>query len=90
MASPEQKRDLLKPVIDLSSMEDLGNDSQLYHVLGPSNPLIGSLVDEMKWGGGRMFISTIFDYDEDDDYVENYFTGWCDQCNRKIRSRWNC
>ena len=37
-----------------------------------------------------MFISTIFDYDEDDATVNDYFTGNCVQCSLKIKNRYQC
>ncbi len=95
IATYMEKIILLQPVIDLNSKEDLQNDIELFRKLGPANPLIGASLEEMKYGGARMFISTLFDGDFDDDDIdglydnEDWFEGFCWQCDKRILRRWH-
>lgn len=54
-------------------------DIQLFRVLGPANPY--STPDAY---GNRMFITN--EYDEDENEID-WFTGACNECNRRILSR---
>jgi len=91
-SSEEKKRELLLPIIKNQKEEYLDSDRLLFWIFGPSNPIIGQNLTlntpSAKYGGCRMFLTNLFDYDEEFDYVADWFTGNCEQCLLRIRHRW--
>lgn len=85
----QERAELLQPVMQLQVDTDKQDDPTLFRILGPSNPLVGSDLDEMEYGGCRMFTCSVFDYNEDTGFTEYWFTGSCFQCLRKIRYYWH-
>lgn len=90
--SEERKRELLLPIIKNQKEEELDSDRLLYWIFGPNNPLISQdltlKTPSAKYGGCRMFLTNLFDYDEEFDYVVDWFTGNCEQCLLRIQHRW--
>jgi len=90
--SEERKMELLKPVLENEKQKSLETDRLLYWTFGPSNPLVSQdlTIDapSYKYGGARLFLCDLFDYNEEYDFVEDWFTGNCQQCLLKIRHRW--
>ena len=59
-------------------------------LLGPSSAVVGADLSEMEYGGERMLTSNKFAYDDDDTTeLGDWFTGYCQFCNRKIRRRYH-
>lgn len=88
-----EKIQMLKPIMENQANEILGSDKRLYQIFGPANPLVDQDLTlntpSSKYGGCRMFLCDIFDYNEEFDYVADWFRGVCDQCHLKIRHRWH-
>ena len=88
-----KKRELLMPILKTQNEQKLDADRVLYWVYGPSNPLVGQdlTIDapSYKFGGARMHLCDLFDYDEEYDYVSDWFTGSCKQCLLQIREKWH-
>ena len=89
IATTAERIELLKPIIDLSHKIEQQSDDGIFRVLGPSNPLIGGSSKEMNYGGCRMFICEVFDFNQDTGYVEDWFEGYCYKCDLRIRTRWH-
>ena len=89
--SLERKKELLLPILQNSSQLNLETDRILYWIYGASNPLLAQDLTlntpTAKYGGGRMFLTNIFDYNEEDDYVEEWFVGYCEQCLLRIEKK---
>jgi len=45
--------------------------------------------DDLEYDGCRMFTCTVFDYDEEMKRFEDWYEGFCHQCNSRIRRRWH-
>ena len=86
----EEKQKLWADLNKLQINNQEQEDVELFKILGPVNPILNATDEELKWGGERMFISSIYDYDEDIGEVEDYFTGNCQECNLKLRNRYHC
>jgi hypothetical protein len=86
-ATPEQKRDLLYPVVEKETLDKLQGDIELFRLLGPANPIYDSTTEELAFGGCRMFSCAIFDFDDDTLEYYDWFTGVCDICKRGIARR---
>jgi hypothetical protein len=90
--SEERKRELLLPIIKNDKEQNLDSDRLLYWIFGPSNPLIAQNLTlntpSAKYGGCRMFLTDLFDYDEEFGYVADWFTGNCEKCLLRIKHRW--
>jgi hypothetical protein len=88
-----KKRELLEPILKSQEEKELEQDRVLFWTFGPSNPLVGQdlTIDapSYKYGGCRMFLCDLFDYDEEYDYVADWFTGNCQHCLLKIKERWH-
>ncbi len=86
-----EKKKLLEPIFELKFKEEtLQKDTTLFALFGPSNPHYGSTREEMEYGGARMLLSGAYDYDDDnEDYQLDWFSGYCWQCNLRIRRRWH-
>jgi len=91
-ATPEQRRELLKPVIRNREEKELESDVLLFRTFGPAHPIIDQDLTldtpSAKYGGCRMFLCDLFDYDFEFDYLEDWFTGSCQECLLKIKYRW--
>jgi len=89
----ERKKELLLPILEANKQKELESDRLLFWVYGPNNPLLGQNLNldtpSAKYGGGRMFLFNLFDYDEENDYIADWFTGTCSHCLLKIRNRWD-
>ena len=92
-SSEEVKRELLKPILENEKYKNLDKDRLLFWAFGPSNKLINQnlTIDSpsYKYGGCRMFLCDLFDYNEEYDFLEDWFTGSCQQCLLKIKERWH-
>jgi len=91
-STEEEKRKLIQPVIDNQIEQQLGGDKWLFQIFGPANPLVDQDLTlpgkSNKYGGCRMFLTDVFDYDEEFDYVADWFTGACETCHLRIKHRW--
>jgi len=91
-STKEQKREMLKPVMENETNLDLTKNRTLFRIFGPANPLVDQDLTldtpSSKYGGCRMFITDLFDYDEEFDYVRDWYSGSCEQCHLKIKYRW--
>ena len=74
------------------SQQMLAKDQVLFRIFGPANPLVDQDLTlpgrSNKYGGCRMFLCDVFDYDDEFDYMMDWFTGVCQQCHLRIRHRW--
>ena len=88
----DEKNELLKPVIQNKEESKLDSDELLFRTFGPAHPLVDQDLTQntpsSKYGGCRMFLCDLFDYDFEFDYLEDWFTGSCDQCLFRIKHRW--
>lgn len=90
-SSEQRKRELLDPILENANEKSLENDRLLYWIFGPSNPLVDQDLTinapSYKYGGCRMFLCDLFDYDEEFDYVVDWFTGNCQYCLNRIEKK---
>lgn len=87
-ATPAQKRELLKPVLEQQVLDALQDDVKLFRLLGPANPLFGSDNDQLAFGGCRMLSCAVFDFDEETgDYYDWFESQLCLTCKKKILRR---
>ena len=84
-----EKLEKLKPVVEYQIGDEQQVDIDIFRILGPANPRMHATPEEMKLGGERMFISTLYDFDEELGDVEDWFLGYCIQCDLRIRRRWH-
>lgn len=95
-----QKYDLAKEFVEIRDAAAMSDDVTLFITLGPSCPFVGATLEELDYGGARMFTFNQFEYDEDvDDFdidedlhpsiQKDWFKGYCMQCNLRIRRRWH-
>jgi hypothetical protein len=93
VSTRKEKIQLLRPIIENQAEEILYGDKVLFRIFGPANPLVNQDLTlktvSSKYGGCRMFLCDIFDYDEDFDYVYDWFNGACDECHLRIREKWH-
>ena len=94
------KKELLLPILKTQQQWLLNKDTILFLIYGPANPLVGQdltlkereddevMVQNYKYGGCRMFLTNLFDYNFEDDYLEDWFDGSCDFCLKRIEKRW--
>ncbi len=95
-STPAQRLKILNPdlLIDVRNthiLADEERDRKIFNILGPANPLIDAVAEEMVYGGERMFVSYVYDNDNDDDEfvdIVDWFTGSCQQCLKRIMKRW--
>lgn len=66
----------------------LQNDTTLFRVLGPSNPQINSKSEDFLNGQDRMFVSSLYDYDDEEDTTFSWFDGYCLSCMKLIDEYW--
>lgn len=89
----EAKMKLLQPVIESLDIFELKGNVDLFRILGPVNPHYDSdlSLDHIcyKYGGCRLQTCTCFEFsdDENDIPAEDWFTGVCQECNLRLRSR---
>nr|WIL04559.1 hypothetical protein Cduv_79 [Cedratvirus duvanny] len=90
--SPEQLNDLTRGRIDealkTENLNRLQDNTQLFRILGPSNPQIGASKEDFLTSQDRMFTCSLYDYDEEEDETEDWFVGYCLVCSRKIENYW--
>lgn len=90
--SKEERKELLKPVIQNKEEAELDSDVLLFRTFGPAHPLVDQDLTQntpsSKYGGCRMFLCDLFDYDFEFSYLADWFTGSCDQCLLRIKHRW--
>ena len=93
VGNEERKKELLTPILKERKEKELEKDRLLFWTFGPSNPLLNQNLNldtpSARYGGSRMFIFDLFDYDEENDYIADWFTGYCRQCLLRIRNRWD-
>jgi len=94
IADRQLKRMLLEPILKEQQEDKLNqNDELLFRIFGPSNPIVGQNLNDdgpsSKYGGGRMFLFNLFDYDEENDFMEDWFTGNCIFCQKRIANRYH-
>jgi hypothetical protein len=89
--SKSRKWELLKPVLENRKQLTLESDRLLFWIYGPTNPLVNQDLTlntpSAKYGGCRMFLCDLFDYNEEDDYLEDWFLGYCEECLLRIPYR---
>lgn len=88
----DRKKELLLPILKERREKALEADRLLFWTFGPSNPLLNQNLNldtpSARYGGARLFLFELFDYDEENDYLADWFTGSCLQCLLRIRNRW--
>lgn len=82
-----EKMEMVKPILEYEYNSAKQGDEYLFRILGPAN--LGPESSNTKYGGERMFTCDIYDYDEEEDMVRDWFTGACDVCFKRIRERWH-
>ena len=89
--SENRKQELLQHVLENREQLSLESDRLLFWIYGPSNPLVNQDLTldtpSAKYGGCRMFLCDLFDYNQEDDYLEDWFLGYCEECLLKIQYR---
>lgn len=84
-----EKLALISPILENQAKSVLAGEKELFQIYGPANPLVDQDLTlsgpSYKYGGCRMFLTDIFDYDEEFDQVQPWFTGACDMCHLRIR-----
>jgi hypothetical protein len=86
----EEKFEKVKPFLWVRASKIREKDSKLHRLYGPANPTLNPTVDEMLYGGERMFTSLIFDDDPtSENLVTDWFVGYCQECDFRIRRRWH-
>ncbi len=90
--SPEEIQELIGDrigeVLKTGNLSTLQNNETLFRILGPSNPQINSTAPDFLDAQDRMFTCNLYDYDEDEDEYEPWFTGNCLTCMKKIEEYW--
>lgn len=91
LENPERKKELLMPILRAEREINLETDRVLFWIYGPNNQLVNQNLTlntpSSKYGGCRMFLCDLFDYDEEEGEVLDWFTGSCDQCLKRIKKR---
>jgi hypothetical protein len=87
----EDKLKLIDDYIITQSLLKLNENVDLYQLLGPVAPVSNANVIDMEYGGDRMFISSRFTYDSENENEteENWFKGYCENCNYRIRRKYH-
>jgi hypothetical protein len=90
-STEEEKMGLLQPVLESADIFELKGNLELFRILGPTNPHYDAdlTLDHIcfKYGGCRMMTCTCFEYVDEDEPAEDWFTGGCQSCGLKLRSR---
>ncbi len=86
----KEKMRMVKPVLRIKACKSRENDPLLHRIYGPANPSINPTVKEMLYGGERMFTSLIISNTPIlGDIAIDWFVGYCEMCNLRIRRRWH-
>jgi hypothetical protein len=89
--SYERKKELLEPILRNNKELNLTSNKVLFQIYSAANPLVNQDLTlntiSAKYGGCRMFLCDLFDYNEDFDFVEDWFTGSCLQCLKRIKKK---
>lgn len=89
--SLDRKKELLLPILKNMKQLNLETDRLLFWIYGPTNPLINQNLTldtpSAKYGGCRQFLCNIFDYNEDEQYFEEWFLGYCEECLLRIEKQ---
>jgi hypothetical protein len=85
--STQDRHTILSRYITTESLKSLQDDTEIYQILGPSNPFTDSSLSQLTYGGSRMFISNEFDYDDEEESIVDWYIGRCQVCLRRIKSR---
>ncbi len=92
-ATKKEKIELLRPVMENYAQSMLGGDTYLFRLFGPANPLVNQDLTlkgkSNMYGGCRMFLCDVFDYNHEYDYVADWFTGVCGSCHLRMKHRWH-
>jgi len=92
VSTMSEKIEILKPVMKNQANEAATGDKELFRIFGPANPLVDQDLTlntpSSKYGGERMFLSETFSYNEEFEFVEDWFSP-CNFCHLKIRKRWH-
>lgn len=94
--SSSQTRDLLTEslgdrvdeVLRDGRLSTLQDNTTLFRILGPSNPILNSKAEDFLRGDDRMFLCALYDYDEEEEEIQPWFTGNCSVCMRRIAHYW--
>jgi len=90
LISSDERFSLIQQWLGVENMDKNRDDTLLFRLYGPSNPLIGEWSDSDA--SSRMFQSLVI-FNGDDDNLDNqpldWFGGYCEFCLRKIRRRWH-
>lgn len=92
-ATREDKLKLLEPVFASQTQVEMANNQALYRLYGPAHPLLDDDLTDTGpstiYGGGRMFLCDVYDFDEEFEQTYDWFTGVCEACHKRIRVRWH-
>jgi hypothetical protein len=92
VSTMKEKIEILKPIMKNQTNEISTSDKELFRIFGPANPLVDQDLTlntpSSKYGGCRLFLDETFSYNEEFEYVEDWFTP-CNYCHLKIRKRWH-
>lgn len=95
----EERKHILQIFANQERNDKLNSDPELFLILGPSNPLVGTMyIDNtnicFRYGGCRMYHCNCFEYNneekEDLPYYPNiptWFKGYCEVCQKEIIKR---
>lgn len=86
LMTPQQKYEYTYDARLLKQRLGLRTDIRLFRLLGPVHPLMDANTDQMKYGGARMFTCRTYHEDDFGNY-NDWFTGNCGWCFKKIRRR---
>ncbi len=88
-----EKIKLLRPIMENQANELLSGEKILFQIFGPANPLINQDLTlntkSSKYGGCRMMLCDIFDFDYEFNYIYDWFEGVCEECHLRIRHKWH-
>ncbi|MNK95328.1 hypothetical protein D3C87_1155600 [compost metagenome] len=87
LAPNNEKMKILAPIFAEKELAELQDDTILFRIFGPANPMYNSNPSQMSLGGCRMFTCSVFDFDSEEQVYTDWFTGSCDTCMRRIRKR---
>ncbi len=86
----EEKIKMVRPSLLIKSCKSRMNDVILCRLYGPANPSINPTVQEMLYGGERMFTSLVISETTFlGDITVDWFVGYCEMCNLAVRRRWH-
>lgn len=74
-----ESKEITELILNKKLLQDLFYDENLFRWYGPDNPTETESL--------RMFTCYIYDYDDETNIIEDWFTGSCDNCYLKIRRR---